>query len=146
MMLRLATVTDIPDLVRMSKKFISLSPYRDYPVVDEKLVELITQCLDYTKNIIFVYTTDEDKPVGMLAATTNEFLFNRERIASEMVWWVDETYRGRGGRVLKAAFEHWARHIGTRWSHMSSLNTPLVDRLLERDGYVKTECTFVKEL
>jgi GNAT superfamily N-acetyltransferase len=146
MMMRLAREDDRPALLDMVKKFITYTPYSHYPVVDDKINELITGCLDYTKNIIFVYTTDEDQPVGMLAATSTQFLFNRELIASEMAWWVEPSYRGRGGRLLKTAFEHWARHIGAKYSHMSSLDTPLVNALLERDGYRKTECTFVKEL
>lgn len=146
MMLRLAVPEDTPILLEMAKKFISVSPYSKYPVIDEKILELIHQCLDYTKNIIFVYTTDMGLPVGMLAATTNEFLFNRNRTASEMVWWVEPSYRGRGGTVLKAAFEHWARHVSAEYAHMSSLDTPLVNRYLTRSGYTKTECTFIKEL
>lgn len=146
MRLRLATVEDTPTLLEMTKHFISWTPYSHYPVDDEKLLEIIHSCFDYSKNIIFVYTTDEDEVQGMLAATTNEFLFNRERIASEMAWWVEPAYRGRGGRLLKAAFEHWAKHMGAKYAHMASLNTPKVDALYIRDGYRQTECTFVKEL
>lgn len=145
MRLRLASVTDMPRLVEMTKNFISLTPYSHYPVDDAKLEDLITQCLDYTRNVIFVYTTDEDELQGMLAATTNEFLFNRERIASEMAWWVEPAYRGRGGTLLKAAFEHWARHMGCSLASMSSLDTPAVRKVLARSGYRKTEDTFVKE-
>jgi len=146
MRLRLAVPADTPVLLDMAKKFISQSPYADYEVDDDKIIDLISNCFDYTKNIIFVFTTDEDHPVGMLAATTSQFLFNRKLVASEMVWWVEPSYRGRGGLVLKAAFEHWARHRGASIAHMSSLNTPLVNKLMERSGYTMTECTFLKEL
>lgn len=146
MMLRLAALTDTDRLVEMTRKFISLSPYAHYPVDDDKIRELVSQCLDYTKNIIFIYATDEGEPQGMLAATTNEFLFNRERIASEMAWWVEPAYRGRGGTLLKAAFEHWARHMGCTLASMSSLDTLAVRKVLSRSGYRKTEDTFVKEL
>lgn len=143
-MIRLATVDDTNVILDMVKKFIAVSPYSHYDVDDSKILELIFYCLD-DKNRLFVLT-DTDKPVGMLAATVNQFLFNRELIASEMAWWVEPSYRGRGGSVLKAAFEDWARAIGAKYTHMSSLDTPLVDAMLIRAGYRKTECTFVKEL
>lgn len=140
--LRLASIDDMPYLLSMSKEFISVSPYRDYPVDDEKLTRQIQHWLT-NPNTVFVL--DDGLPVGMIAGVINEFLFNVNTVASEMVWWVNPGVRG-GGFRLKRAFEQWAQDVGADYVHMSSTADPRVNKYYERCGYRLTESTYIKEL
>ena len=146
MSLRLAEPQDYPIVKEMLLKFIESTPYSHYDVDPTKLDELILGLVALGKEeAIILCATEDDQVVGMLAARATEFLFNRNKIASEMAWWVEPGYR-RHGIELKKAFEYWAEKIGAKYNSMSSLNTEKVNRYLVRDGYRMTECTFVKEI
>lgn len=146
MTLKLAEATDLPDIVDMALKFAAVSPYSELPIEQEKIEELILSMLkDRNKTIIVLYMKD-DKPVGMLAGMTSEMLFNRELLASEVIWWVEPEHRSRKSFALKEAYEYWAKRVGAKYIQMSNLNDKRVEQFYERTGYKLTERAYLKVL
>jgi GNAT superfamily N-acetyltransferase len=88
--------------------------------------------------------------VGMVAGTAQEFLFSDDKIAGELVWWVDPEYRrGSYGRDLHDAFEYWADKVGCKVITMALLEDQKADkvaRLYERKGYRQAERAFIKTI
>lgn len=145
MTLKLATPEDFPDILRMSKAFAEASPYKDFPMTEEKITELILTLLrDKNKTLIVLYLQD-GKPVGMIAGMSSEMIFSREIIASEVIWWVDPEFRGgRRSLALKEAYEYWAKRIGAKYIQMANLNDDKIERYYQRTGYTLTEKAYLK--
>lgn len=144
MTLKLATAEDFPYILEMAQKFAAASPYKDFPMEEEKIQELIlTLMKDRNKTIIVLYVHD-GKPVGMLAGMSSEMIFSREIIASEVIWWVDPGFRSRKTLALKEAYEYWAKRIGAKYIQMANLDDQKIERYYERTGYKLTERAYLK--
>lgn len=84
---------------------------------------------------------------GMFAAAIFPQMFTAERVAQELVWWVEPTYRGRGAIAMLTEYETWARAKGCVAVNMVGLGgDPVTTRLYERNGYVAQERHFLKRL
>jgi GNAT superfamily N-acetyltransferase len=147
-MLKLGTSNDIPDIVRMAQEFHKSSPFGDLPFERDK-IEALAQALleDATNGLILLGGNNQ----ALLAAAATEPLASRERMATELMWWVDPELRGTSvGRELLEAYEYWARNIAKcRYVQMVALETPqlkAIDRYYKRNGYVVKEHTYLKEL
>lgn len=144
--LKLPTEEDFPDLLRMAREFALASPYKDYEIDDAKIAETVQQLLTSPSSILIVLTFAGGN-VGVLAGTVTEFLFNRDKIASEIVWWVDPAHRNAKSLDLLKAYEYWAKHkMGCRLITLSSLDDKRLERLYRLRGYRKTEEAFIKEI
>lgn len=143
--LKLATIEDFADIKRMAIAFAEASPYKDFPKEMEKIDELILSLLrDRNKTIIILYLHD-GKPVGMIAGMSSEMIFSRDLVTSEVIWWVDQEFRGsRKSLALKEAYEYWAKRIGAKYIGMSNLDDEKISRYYERSGYKPYERAFMK--
>lgn len=153
--IRLANKEDIKELLEMSTKFFEASPY-------SKLDELNTKELENTiYNVLFlqglgravflVSTDKDDKATGMLAAMVNKSMWSQNSIATEMAWWVEEDDRKSGvGKKLIEGYEYWTKMINAKLISLSTLMALDPDAKLsdfyEKQGYVKAEQAFVKEV
>lgn len=146
MTLKLATEADFPAILDMAMKFAQASPYKDFPIEEEKVAALLQTLLhDKNKTIVVLYIQN-DKPVGMIAGMISEMLFNREMVASELIWWVNPEVRSRKTLSLKEAYEYWAKRVGAKYIQMTNLNDDKITRYYERTGYVLTEKSFLKKV
>lgn len=142
--LKLATPEDFIEVLDLAMEFSRNTPYGVEPDVD-KIAELINAYLHSETSIVLLLRKDTIS-VGLLIGVSNEFLLTRDRMVSEIAWYVRPEARGHGHHLRKA-FEYWAEHIQkARFIHMSSLDTPAVNKYLARQGYVPTEKAFVKDL
>lgn len=149
-MLKIATIYDIPELVRMSLLFKKNSPYADFAVDEDKLAELLASLIGAgpTDGLILLSIQD-NKPVGMLAGIAREFIFSREKHATEIAWWVDKEYRGTSGKELQEAFAYWAKKIGCKYLHMTLLENKDLDKmkkLYKKLGFAPLEQAWIKRL
>jgi len=150
-MLKIATWDDYQNIIAMISRFASDSPYHDVYVDTGKLTNTVRGILegDRAKSIILLYIVD-DRIVGMLAATTSELVINYDKIAHELMWWVEPEYRGgRAGIELLKAFEFWAKKIGCTKIQMSLVETedaPKVQRIYTKFGYTPVERAFLKDI
>lgn len=142
--LRLATPEDFVGVTDLAMEFSSTTPYNVAPL-REKIEELVGTYLSSPSAVVLLLMAN-DAPVGLLIGVVNEFLLTRDLMASEIAWYVRPQARGHGHHLRKA-FEYWAKNIhNVRFIHMSSLDTPAVNKYLKRQGYAPTEKAFVKDL
>jgi GNAT superfamily N-acetyltransferase len=149
-MLKVADFTDIPELKRMALQFKANSPYSEHPVDEDKIEETLRGLIsgDATKGIILVYVQDF-KLVGMLACLATEFIFSKEKYATELVWWVDPEHRKGPGKELQEAFVYWANKIGCKYINMSLLenkDTKKLKNIYKKLGFKLMEQSWLKEI
>lgn len=144
MTLKLATIDDFDAIKRMALAFAKASPYKDFPIEEERIEELIQSLLrDRNKTIVILYM-HEGKPVGMIAGMSSEMIFSRDLVTTEVIWWVDPGFRSRKSLALKEAYEYWAKRIGAKYIGMSNLDDEKISRFYERSGYKPYERAFMK--
>jgi GNAT superfamily N-acetyltransferase len=111
----------------------------------------------YAEALFNVCVSDEDKLClifeaeegvrGVLAAHAAPHPFGPFIVATELMWWIDVSHRGRGARRMIDAYEAWAIKRGCHLVHMVGLGAnPATTKLYERAGYVAAERHFMKSL
>lgn len=134
----------------MAKSFFLSSIYSDKEYDADKINDLIHELLHDPTNRVIILGLLEGQPVAQLAATVQPILFNHSRIATEVLWWVDEDHRqsGVGGQLIEA-FEYWATKIAKAdYIQLCSLNGDNVDmvgKYYEKIGYKLIEKAYLKQ-
>jgi hypothetical protein len=87
-----------------------------------------------------------EKPVGILAATAEPMLFNKTKIACELIWWIEPEFRrSRAAEKMRQAYEFWAKKVGcTSCSVVDHEDT--LDKYYTRKGYERRETAYLKVL
>lgn len=132
----------------MARKFYKESPYQGIPINEKKFRNVIEHIMGNDLCLVLLLVTDRDEPVGMIAGHINEMIFSTDRMASEVVWWVDPEYRGtRHSIKLLDGFEYWAYKSGCSFVQMSALggSDDTVGKLYRKRKYINTEQAYVKE-
>lgn len=146
--IRLATLSDIPELVAMGEKFISATPYgKLFRATGESLQALAQMLFNFGENAAILIAEDAVGIFGMLAIVASPHPLTGQLYADEVVWWVEETGRARrAGPALLDAAEDWAR---SRKCYMVKMVAPIpstVGRFYERKGYAAVETAYAKVL
>ena len=143
-MIRRATPDDTGRLIEMGQRFVAETEYAGMIVVrPERLAATIAGVLAHPDGVILVSDT-EGGVSGMIAMLVYDHPYSGERMAFEVVWWVDPEARGGGVRLLKAA-EQWARERGSIAMQMVAPNEQ-VGALYRRLGYSPVETSFQRSL
>lgn len=149
-MLKVADLSDLSDIKRMALLFKANSPYADQVCDESKVEETLIGLIqgDKTSSLILV-AIEDGKTVGMLACLAAEFIFSREKYATELLWWVDPEHRRGPGKELQEAFTFWANKVGCKYINMSLLenkDTSKMKRIYKKLGYKLMEQCWLKEL
>jgi hypothetical protein len=138
MMVRKATVEEIPALVEMGRKFHAMSPHR---FMGEYRPEAVAGMLDYMAANAILLTNGEGVIGGIVAPV---YFDPAKLMAEESFWWAD-----RGGGELLDAFEREAWQRGASFVLLSTLQNDrshVIDRVISRKGYIPVERRYIKEL
>ena len=148
--LRLATLDDIPVLLKFAKNFHTVSPYRGMRFSRDKGEEFLKGVIlgPQSEGIILVALKDT-KPIGMLVGVAREPVFTRSRVAMELGWWIEEADRhSRASFLIYSAYEDWAKRVGC--SHVQGAYlpgvSPTLDQFYKKRGYKQVESSFLKTL
>ena len=151
MQLRLGELKHVQDIMDMSRRFHEASPYGsmelDYYFVLDKVLKFLDP-RGRRENIVFVLE-HEDKAVGVIAASIGNSLFNKEKVAYEVIWWVDVEHRSKDSLILVKAYEEWAKECGATYIQMTLLNDlkdKVLDRVYRNLGYKQAEQAYYKEI
>jgi len=144
-MIRLAEISDMPELVRMGKRFHSVSGYGKYVSYD---VDTITEMF---KVLIKNKTLLTDGKSGMIGFMVFPFFFNKNVLTSqELFWWVDEDVRKtKLGVNLLAHAEKHAKILGAGsliMLNIKDLDGDKVGKLYKSLGYKESEQTYMRSL
>lgn len=148
-MLKLATLDDYPAAEELIVNFFTAGnfPYGD---IDLTKIRVLFEQAVSSPDAVAILWIEDDKPQGLIVGQCTEVIFNTNRVATEMVWWVEPAYRkGAAGKDLLGAFEYWAGLKNCRFIQMVGLQneyTPLLARYYKQKGYTVAENSYVKEL
>lgn len=131
-------------LIEMGRRFVEETAYNGRVVVDpERVAETVVNVVRSPDGIVLVSGSDASIS-GMIAVIVYPHPFSGERIATELVWWVDPEARGDGIRLLRAA-EAWAREVGAVRMQMVAPDER-VGALYRRMGYEPVETSYQRSL
>lgn len=137
----------------MTKKFHEASPYHDKEEYDESQVsDKILQFLESPDKtvIILLVNPETNRAVGMVIGVVTEGIFNRNRIAAELAWWVDEEFRGQQSLELFHAYNYWAEHVmkcsSVTMALLEDEGVEKLSRLYKRKGFVPVERAFIRKV
>jgi len=135
--IRQAVPEDIPRIVDAADRF-HAQACQPYPIDLEHTERLARELIEQPNGVVFL-TEDALLAGGVFPALLNPRVLQ----ANELLWWSE----GRGGAVVRRAFEQWAREMGAHAVYLASTETmrgPAVGRLLGRSGYELAETTYRK--
>lgn len=149
MQIVLPTLSDEDRVLQLAMNFFHAAnlPYGEPS--EAKARAIIQNCIDVTKPecVLIGYVEDGDLQ-GVLAGQVTEVLFNEDRVATELIWWVEPAYRkSEASTKLLEAFEYWAEFRGCKYVQMVGLQNDyakVLGRYYNRKGYINAENTFVK--
>ncbi len=136
---------DVPRIVEMGQRFAQTPEYEGRAAVnDERIAWLTRQMLNAHHTAIFVGGAEDGPLAGMLAMHLYEHPFSGERVAAELVWWVEPEQRGIGVRLLRRA-EQWAREHDAAVLEMGA-PSERVARFYEAVGFHATDRMYQRRL
>jgi GNAT superfamily N-acetyltransferase len=144
MSVRRATEADVPQLVEMGLRFLQTVPSYQWIVPNAEVLAQTTRALlSQADRVVFVLEV-YGVPVGMTGMVCFLHPVTGVKTVSELCWWVEPGYRGRGLSLLRAA-ELWAREQGAEAMLMIA-PSPDVEAIYKRIGYTYVETTYLKRL
>jgi GNAT superfamily N-acetyltransferase len=147
--LKLGTLADFDDIKRLCIDFYKASIYSEYGHDEDKINSIISEFIYDPSNRIIILGLLESKPIAILAASVQPIIFSKARVATEVLWWVDEEHRQSGvGIQLIQAFEYWSKEVAKAdYFQLCSLNGEYADKVgkyYERLGYKLSEKAYLK--
>ena len=151
-MIRFPTEKDYFSVRSICYEFLKDTPYSSTGLDENKFDQLWREYTVRQPNpdrLILVDETD-GKITGSIAALSVEFMLTRDRISSEVFWWVYPEFRKSSiGLKLKEAYEFWAQLVGCRFCQValhSGSKIESLTRLYRMHGYQEVERAFLKVL
>jgi len=149
-MIRLATLEDMPEMIRIGRNFSGFVPHgNDIMPDDEQLERSLTTLFDFG-GVVFL-AEKGGVAIGALVAILSPVWYNLDRFyATELGWWVEKEHRtGTTALRLVKAFEKWAKDSGAGYATMCNMihaNEKQIGVVYEKKGYIMVEQTFTKKL
>jgi GNAT superfamily N-acetyltransferase len=141
MTVRVATLADVPTLVRMGcAQLTALYPMVAAPDPD-RVTAFLTALVTGEASVVFVADAG-GAVVGMIGLVRSPHPYAGVVTASELMWWMDPAARGGGVALLRRA-ERWALETGATHLQMAAPVTDArVGRFYQRRGYQPLEAHY----
>ena len=136
----LASVSDVPHLLKLAQKFHAMSSWRDRPFNRDSMRETFINIIR-NPNAILLYNG-----TGMIAGFLSPIYFGGGIVAQELFWFAE-----KNGRELIDAFEDWAKESGADGVLMVNLalddrTDRVMDAMYRRRGYTLRERHYWKDV
>jgi RimJ/RimL family protein N-acetyltransferase len=150
-MLKLASLDDYDRVEELILKFFRAGNFTYGEIELDKIRALFHNAADsFNPDSIAILWIEDGEAQGLIVGYCTEVIFNRNRVATELAWWVEPAYRkGEAGTSLLGAFEHWAGLRNCKFVQMIGLQNeyaPVLDRYYKQKGYSPAENSYVKEI
>jgi len=148
MIVRQATIDDLPKLEPLAREFYSSSRFlKDFDI--ERFSSVWASWMNLGVGAIYLLLPDESGPIaGCLGAYVYPEPYSGSIVATEFFWYVSRDHRGHG-LDLYYAFEEWARERGAsqiRMAHLCDLMPEGMKVLYGELGMEPIETTYAKDL
>lgn len=145
-MIRLATLDDVPAIVRLATQFIETTEYVAVLTVNPSQLEALTSALLEREDAAVWLADREGVVVGMLAVHVFAHPFSGQRLAGEICWFMATEARGGGDAVrLLSKAESWARQQKVEAMQLTAPNDR-VGAFYERRGYCGIERAYYQRM
>ena len=138
MIVRLATPQDFEPMIEMGARMHAAGKYAFLPYDKAKLLALAKGLHD-SPNGILIVAAEDNRLIGMIVGFVEEFYFCRQKLARDLLVWVEESERGsKAGTYLISAFEEWAKSRGAVETCLCDTNggdSERIGALYRRIGY-----------
>lgn len=112
MIIKKATIDDLPVIIEMAKAFHRESDARKYTLTDERIKELTTLIISTGLGILAV---KDGEAIGMMGAMLQKNVFFDELMAGDYLIYVKPEYRGtEAAQLLVDYYIQWAKTYGAR--------------------------------
>jgi len=146
-MIRPLEINELPLAYRLGLKF-----YKE-GVLPGKLKEDVfittwTKFISMEVGIVFGLF-DQRNLIGMISGIVFPDPNDGELVATEMFWYVDKEYRGKGGIKLFLKFKEWSELVKAKrliMVHLVGLMSDKLERFYKKQGFRSTEIHYIKEL
>ena len=144
-MIREATAADLPPLLLIAEAFGAEAP--DTHNYDLDKVEAMLQFCIYDDNAVVYVMEMDEVVVGGIVGVVAEMWASYDLSATEVAWFVDKKYRGRGALKLLRAFEDWAESKEADYITVADIEgIANLEPLYRRKGYSKVETSYSKRV
>lgn len=144
--LRQASIEDKESILPLLEAFFNESPYKGQEF-DRSKVSSILDNLILDSNSLVLIEYNESSVIGVLLAITSSNLFNNNKLATELAWYVLPTYRGKGSsKEYLGAYEYWAKLLGCYCLCLQNIADERLDKMYTKAGYTCYEHTYMKVL
>jgi L-amino acid N-acyltransferase YncA len=149
MRIRKAEERDIGAILAMLEKFWALTHYAKSGVPFDEESSFSSMMMSYEQGMLIV--AEDDGVIGFAGGIYTPLLGNYNyRMGIELSWWIEEEHRNAGsGQKLLEGLEGVAKENGVDFWNMVTLegaSPEAAEHMYARNGYKKTETTFLKEL
>lgn len=152
-MIRLATLQDMPELMRMCRSFYEYADFagKGLTLKEQDFMGFAKTLIENDLRILYV-ACENGKIAGTIGGIYSPWFMNfSQGMANEQWWWVDEEYRKSTiAEELLEEFIKWGKEeMGATHIMMGVLNTnkrAVIERLYKMKGYKPLETYFVKEI
>ena len=112
MIIKKATIDDLPVIIEMAKAFHRESDARKYTLTNERIKELATLIISTGLGILAV---KDGEAIGMMGAMLQKNVFFDELMAGDYLIYVTPEYRGtEAAQLLVDYYIQWAKTYGAR--------------------------------
>ncbi len=150
MNIRRAKSDDIGELVEMSRRMHEESAYSFLPFDPEKVRRLMAQVVADPEGWCGLVAEEGGRAVGMFGGYMAEYFFCDERLACDMVLFVEPERRGSSAAArLVRAFRDWAAERGAReicLAVTAGVNAERVGLFYERFGLARVGGVYKQRL
>lgn len=147
----LATVADIPTVLKFSRDLHNHTRYSVFEFDEKKVASLFYNAITGNpKHGVVLLSKDGSKTVGLLGAMAIQPTFTSDWVGSEWVWWVEPTVPNHKKRLIELldGYEFWAKNVAKckailigRVERFDS-----APRYFQKRGYQTAEEAYIKEL
>lgn len=148
-MIRLATLKDLPDLVRLGLELHRSSDHVRHNFKPEKVAEKLAEIIEGNSTVVFVAERNGEI-IGGFAGGVTELWYSDSLIGFDYSLFIQQGKRhGITAIRLLIAFEEWAKIMGAKEIHMgitTGINVESTSKLYESRGFNQIGPLFCKEV
>lgn len=150
MILRSPKYEDVGQLIEMGARMHAESAYAFLPYDREKVRRLIVSCIEDPETQCGLVAEEGHVLVGMIAGYLTDYFFCDEKIACDMLLFIDQRYRGGFTAVrLIRGFEQWAVAHDARELCLgvsTNINIESTGKFYERMGFTHVGGVYKRRL